>query len=256
MPYSYSRQPSNPFAAPPRPSAADPAVVTPGAPARPVAPQHGDDGRPAAVGHGHDDFDPFAEVFVEPMGAARPGTAEREFPDRLGALGRGGEVFGEDVLAVPEVAAGQDEAEEEQLDPLPVPPRHADLVTVEEAVAIFRDHGLPRHLRTVQKYCARKQGRALVCYQVPTENGIRYMIERGSILRFIGDAAQQAPVGSLDDEPVVVAPPVVERVVAPVLEADIFEHPYVKRLEGQLERAEAKNDALQRRLETVLTDAN
>ena len=140
-------------------------------------------------------------------------------------------------------------------------PEHADLVTVEDAVAIFRDAGLPRHLRTIQKYCARTKGRALTCYQVPTENGIRYMIERGSISRFIADAAQQAPTGGLDHEtqpdivPVSQPTPVV-REIPPTADLAIFEHPYVKRLEAGMERLEEKNDRLQQQLQTVLEQAN
>ena len=87
-----------------------------------------------------------------------------------------------------------------EVSTIETPPATADLVTVEEAVEIFRLRGLPRHMRTIQKYCSAKSGRALVSYQVPTENGIRYMIERSSIDRFIGDAAQQAPTGKLGNE--------------------------------------------------------
>ncbi len=76
-------------------------------------------------------------------------------------------------------------------------PEDLELVTVEDAVALFREAGLPRHIRTIQKYCARQSGRALVCHQTPTENGIRYLIEKSSIDRFIADAAQQAPTGAL-----------------------------------------------------------
>ncbi len=141
------------------------------------------------------------------------------------------------------------------------PPDHADLVTVEEAVEIFRERGLPRHMRTIQKYCSRTTGRALVSYQVPTENGIRYMIERSSIDRFIGDAAQQAPTGKLDSEPV--ADPHREPTTETKEQGrvgqdlnDILSHPFVQRLEAQVERLESRNEHLQSRIQNVLIDAN
>jgi len=141
------------------------------------------------------------------------------------------------------------------------PPDHADLVTVEEAVLIFRERGLPRHMRTIQKYCSRTTGRALVSYQVPTENGIRYMIERSSIDRFIGDAAQQAPTGKLEPEPAV--EPQIEHTIenreqgrAGLELNDILSHPFVQRLEAQVERLESRNEHLQSRIQNVLIDAN
>jgi len=141
------------------------------------------------------------------------------------------------------------------------PPEHAELVTVEEAVAIFRTRGLPRHIRTIQKYCARKKGRALNCYQVPTENGIRYMIEKGSIDRFIADATEQVPLGGLEDAVTHDPAPepqsdIKEERSAAQSGLDVFEHPYVKRLEDQVGKLEVKNDHLQTTVQNVLEQAN
>ncbi len=141
------------------------------------------------------------------------------------------------------------------------PPDHADLVTVEEAVEIFRERGLPRHMRTIQKYCSRTTGRALVSYQVPTENGIRYMIERSSIDRFIGDAAQQAPTGKLGPEALAEsqiehASEKGEQWSAGLELNDLLTHPFVQRLETQVERLERRNEHLQTRIQNVLIDAN
>ncbi len=146
--------------------------------------------------------------------------------------------------------------EQAEIPAVQAPPESADLVTVEEAVEIFRQRGLPRHMRTIQKYCSRKTGRVLESYQVPTENGIRYMIERSSIDRFIGDAAMQAPTGKLENE-TIAEPASREQLSAPTVDQlDIFEHPLVKRLEGQVERLENRNESLQANIQNVLEQAN
>ncbi len=159
---------------------------------------------------------------------------------------------------------GGDDSEHEHL------PATADLVTVEEAVTLFKDAGLPRHMRTIQKYCAKKNGRALTCYQIPTENGIRYMIERLSIERFIADAAQQAPTGALKDhdqvslhdqadhindhknQPETTSQPSTNVFV----DLPVYEHPYVKRLETEIEHHQQRYDHLQGRFEQAMDTAN
>jgi len=154
------------------------------------------------------------------------------------------------------VGHGSNDPVKKREEPI-IPPDHADLVTVEEAVSIFNERGLPRHMRTIQKYCSKKSGRALVCYQVPTENGIRYMIERTSIDRFIGDAAQQVPTGKIMDEPARGRTEnSVEQTSVTTTELDIFENPFVKRLELQVERLENRNELLQTQIQDVLINAN
>lgn len=140
----------------------------------------------------------------------------------------------------------------EVVTPAPeTPPEHADLIIVEEAVANFRGRGLPRHMRKIQKYCARKNDRALACHHVPTENGIRYMNERSSITRFIGDAAQQASTGKLTDENNKDLT-VVQRTPSAPSDDGIFEHSFVKRLEEQVERLERRNQKFQADIQSVL----
>ncbi|MCP4936199.1 MAG: hypothetical protein GY927_18850 [bacterium] len=141
-----------------------------------------------------------------------------------------------------------------------VPPDSTDLVTVEEAVIIFAEAGLPRHIRTIQKYCAKKKGRALVSYQIPTENGIRYMIERSSIDRFISDAIQQAPTGKLEEEPATpqlnreeIATPSTNSVQADLA---VYDHPYVKRLESEVEKEKERYASLQMRYENAMDMSN
>ena len=136
-------------------------------------------------------------------------------------------------------------------------PDSADLVTVEEAVKIFAELGLPRHIRTIQKYCAKKKGRALTCYQIPTENGIRYMIDKSSIIRFIGDAAQQAPTGKIDELERIDNREVEHRQSSSAqVDLDVYEHPYVKRLESEVENEKERYASLQMRFETAMDISN
>ena len=237
--------------------------------------------RQTAPGHEQSDAPIDIEPLFEPSAEPRPNVVEHGEAAFSDMVGHGQEV---DVLPIIEpptpneptwpvaVEEGDVEIEpvekvEEQVEvsTIEAPPDTADLVTVEEAVEIFRLRGLPRHMRTIQKYCSAKSGRALVSYQVPTENGIRYMIERSSIDRFIGDAAQQAPTGKIENENI--AEPVslnqnreqakIEHVSAPVVDQlDIFEHPLVQRLEAQVERLEGRNEQLQANIQNVLEQAN
>jgi hypothetical protein len=157
-------------------------------------------------------------------------------------------------------AAPEQGARERQTTPSREPPEDVDLVTVDEAVTLFRERGLPRHIRTIQKYCARASGRALVCYQTPTENGIRYLIEKASIDRFIADAVNQAPTGQIEtrNEPVISSRQNAETSKHSWSASDlgIYNHPYVKHLESRNDRLEDKNDRLQNEVKNVLEAAN
>ena len=139
-------------------------------------------------------------------------------------------------------------------------PQDVELVTVEEAVTLFRERGLPRHIRTIQKYCARASGRVLICYQTPTENGVRYLIDKASIDRFIADAVHQAPTGQHETlrEPVVLSRESTEASehFGSASDLGIYNHPYVKHLETRNERLEDKNDRLQGEVKSVLEAAN
>ena len=240
----------------------------------PFALGHDEPVRQTAPWHEQPDAPVENEPFVMPSEQPRPGMAEHGEADFSDVVGHGQEGGAGPIVKplVPDEPTWPVAVEEsnEESEPVEVaveqaevpaveaPPETADLVTVEEAVEIFRERGLPRHMRTIQKYCSRKTktGRVLESYQVPTENGIRYMIERSSIDRFIGDAAMQAPTGKLENEPVV-EPASREVVSAPVVDQlDIFEHPLVKRLEGQVERLESRNEALQANIQNVLEQAN
>ena len=73
----------------------------------------------------------------------------------------------------------------------------ADWVDIETTDEILREHGIARTIRTIQRMC--QQGK-LVARLVPTENGVRYLIERGSIHEFIDRHNQIMPSGKGDDD--------------------------------------------------------
>jgi len=192
---------------------------------RPSAPEHS---RLAAPGHASINIEFPTEEDREPNEEPRPTTAE-------------------------------DKTIEEETTPERGLPNDTELVTVEEAVILFREAGLPRHIRTIQKYCARVSGRALVCHQTPTENGIRYLIEKASIDRFIKDATHQAPVG--ENEGFAKEPPQTpqepqQHAIPQTNTQDIFEHPYVQKLEGQITSLSEDKDRLQKEIQNVLVEAN
>lgn len=238
----------------------------------PFAFGHDESMRQTAPWHEQADAPIEGEPFVEPSEQPLPSMSEHGEAVFSDVVGHGQEGGADPIVKplVPDEPTWPVAVEEEIVESEPVevaveqaevpaveaPPETADLVTVEEAVEIFRERGLPRHMRTIQKYCSRKTGRVLESYQVPTENGIRYMIERASIDRFIGDAAMQAPTGKLENENI--AEPTNREVVsAPTVDQiDIFEHPLVKRLEGQVERLESRNEQLQANIQNVLEQAN
>ncbi len=214
---------------------------------RPDMPEHEKSDRPSMAGHDESAGQPEEH---------QTSTVKNDSEDAKGdmtcsAMTSGGQTD------TPDPGNERQETETSQRE---APPASADLVTVEEAVIIFAEAGLPRHIRTIQKYCAKKKGRALVSYQIPTENGIRYMIERSSIERFISDATQQAPTGKLEEEP---APQPTSREETTTQSANnvaadlaVYDHPYVKRLEDEIEKEKERYASLQMRFETAMDISN
>lgn len=226
-------------------------LFKPDEPPRPIAVEHGKVVNSDMADHGQLQQQSLTEEVAPFVQSPRPAMPEEDQSVRTN----------QEIDEVEPRQEGEEVKKEAEPQFEQTPPDHADLVTVEEAVEIFRERGLPRHMRTIQKYCSRTTGRALVSYQVPTENGIRYMIERSSIDRFIGDAAQQAPTGKFEPEPAV------DHQVEHTSENreqgsagqdlnDILTHPFVQRLEAQVERLESRNEHLQSRIQNVLIDAN
>ena len=149
----------------------------------------------------------------------------------------------------------------------------------------FDEAGLPRTMRTLQRYCG--SGR-LDCLKDETPTGDAYVVDPQSVERAIGElklihgdrhdatGRDVSPLVALAVEPrdlpdmsrpsatgrdtidennaaVDVRPSPTEPDVArPVAtDHDIYEHPYVKRLEHQLEKLETKYEAQVRRTEEI-----
>jgi hypothetical protein len=223
------------------PESAPPDPTTPGddRPRRDAGPDHDQSTGHTALGRAPSIWPVASELALEPAGTEQGPEAKPDDLPRLGAA--------EHNERGRQTTIGHDR------------PEGLELVTVEEAVTLFGDGGLPRHIRTIQKYCARRTGRSLVCHQIPTENGIRYLIEKASIDRFIAAAALQAPIGKLEAvQPVRSLPESVDKsqTFPPLSDMAIFDHPYVQRLETRIDSLETKNDRLQGEVKTVLEAAN
>lgn len=72
------------------------------------------------------------------------------------------------------------------------PRAFADWVDIETTCDILREEGVTRTIRTIQRMCKRGD---LVARLVPTENGTRYLVERGSIHEFVERHNQMMPSG-------------------------------------------------------------
>jgi len=66
--------------------------------------------------------------------------------------------------------------------PTPLPDLSRHTLSVEEAAALFVDAGVPKSVRTVQRYC---RSGILECIRTDTELGDKYLIDRASIDRRI-----------------------------------------------------------------------
>ena len=75
-------------------------------------------------------------------------------------------------------------------------PPPANWITIEQAIQRFSDAGVPRKLRTVQKYCT--NGR-LSSHLALTDVGFKYFVDPASIEAFIAREAQMAPLSSDSD---------------------------------------------------------
>lgn len=155
-------------------------------------------------------------------------------------------------------------------------------LSLEEVMHLFDAAQMPRTLRTLQRYSA--SGR-LDALKIETPTGDAYIVDPQSVERAIGElkmvyadrptatsrdvsapvAAEKEPP-SLDDQP---RPVATERDVSPepqraipratdhdlsrhgATSHDIFEHPYVQRLERQIERLEERYEAQVRRTEEI-----
>jgi hypothetical protein len=144
-------------------------------------------------------------------------------------------------------------------------------LTIDEALELYARAGLPRTPRSIQRYCAKGH---LDCRRMETPFGEKYMISPASVSKHIAYIEEVRPVATSRDESrhaaTTVAPaesrdehpkepattPDLSRQVATGSDIAIFEHPYVKRLEDEVDEFKSKYEKQVRRTEDILEDAN
>ena len=68
---------------------------------------------------------------------------------------------------------------------------------IEQTAAVLREQGISRTIRTIQRMCKRN---VLVAKLVPTDNGVRYIINEQSIEEFVIRHVEKLPSGSIASE--------------------------------------------------------
>ena len=141
-------------------------------------------------------------------------------------------------------------------------------VSIDEAADRYAAAGLPRPIRRLQKYCARGD---LECRKVETASGEKYLITPESIERHIAyieetSGRAQARPGAAERTSKTSQETVLKGDAsdhAPTrpdashsLDLEIFEHPYVKRLEKEVDEYKGKFENQVRVTVQVLEKAN
>jgi hypothetical protein len=144
-------------------------------------------------------------------------------------------------------------------------------LSIDEALELYARAGLPRTPRSLQRYCAKDH---LDCRRMETPFGEKYMISPASVAKHIAYIEEVRPVATSRDEPrhaaATVAPAEshddqpkesatttdLSRQLATSSDMAIFEHPYVKRLEAEVDEFKSKYEQQVRRTEDILEDAN
>ena len=159
---------------------------------------------------------------------------------------------------------------DDQSRPVATTPDTDFTLTIEEAVERYARAGLPRTPRSIQRYCAKGH---LDCRRIETQFGEKYLISPASVDKHIAYIEEVRPVATGRDEPRHAATTVApadsheEQPNDPTATADmsrhvattdlaIFEHPYVKRLEAEVDEFKSKYENQVRRTEDILEDAN
>jgi hypothetical protein len=155
--------------------------------------------------------------------------------------------------------------------PVATSPDSEFTLTIEDALERYARAGLPRTPRSVQRYCAKGH---LDCRRIETQFGEKYLIAAASVDKHIAYIEEVRPVATGRDEsrhaatPLALAdshdeqrqkPPTtpdLSRQVATPIDLEIFEHPYVKRLEAEVDDLKSKYENQVRRTEDMLVDAN
>jgi len=123
-------------------------------------------------------------------------------------------------------------------------------LTIDEAALLYEHAGLPRTLRSIQRYCEKGH---LDSRRIETVYGEKYLITRASVMKHIAYIEEVRQVATRRDEPRHVATSrdseenkdalhteetrqvATSRDVPRPVAADLFEHPYVRQLEGEIE---------------------
>jgi hypothetical protein len=160
---------------------------------------------------------------------------------------------------------------DDQSRPVATTPDSDFTLTIEEAVERHARAGLPHTPRSIQRYCAKGH---LDCRRIETQFGEKYLISPPSVHKHIAYIEEVRLVATGRDEPRHAATDVapaqshdeeakepttgadVSRPVATTGDLAIFEHPYVKRLESEVDDLKSKYEKQVRRTEDILEDAN
>jgi hypothetical protein len=150
-------------------------------------------------------------------------------------------------------------------------PENEFTLTIDEVAELYANAGFPRPIRRLQKYCARGD---LDCRKVETLSGEKYLITPVSVERHIAlitqtqgaagrdqarpDASPGAEQESHKIAAVEATPPgaPARPDAASTLDVSVFDHPYVRRLEREVEEFKGKYEGQVRRTEQVLETAN
>jgi hypothetical protein len=151
-------------------------------------------------------------------------------------------------------------------------PDHQYTLTIEQTAELYAAAGHPRTIRAIQKYCALSK---LDSRKVETETGEKYLVAPYSVrchIAYINEVRTDAtrrdqsrtdanvrPLENKDEQPRTDPANSNEqpRTDATIrLDLNIFEHPYVKRLEAEVDEFKLKYEKQVRRTEDVLEDAN
>ena len=150
-------------------------------------------------------------------------------------------------------------------------PENEYMLTIDEVAELYATAGFPRPIRRLQKYCARGD---LDCRKVETLSGEKYLITPISVERHIaliaqtqgaagrGGARPDASPGAEQESHKLAAaeatpPGAPARPDASITsDLSVFDHPYVRRLEREVDELKGKYEGQVRRTEQVLETAN
>ena len=123
-------------------------------------------------------------------------------------------------------------------------------IIIDEALLRFSAASLPIKIRTLQKYCLKQKIRSTLA--VTNRNTFKYFLDPIELDQFIAKETEKTPIETDGDDMAHASPaldaPGRDRVRD---DGDVYEHPYVRRLEQQIEKLEIKYEAQIRRTEDI-----